>query len=286
MKRNDAEKSNDDAALQIKTKVAHMNTQKHTHKNTQKPHENKFVLGIECSNPSTRGENRGEVGLGKIGLDGTVECIAWRGLSSEARGSDGLMAAIDVLTREHGVGPVDIGRVVVSIGPGGYTALRVSVTVAKTLAMVMGCPLVGVPTAAVAAVNLVGLDGQGDEQGNGQGAVIALASKNGKAHCTLVVDGELEELGVIGADGVAGCGAGGVGGGGVFVGDEHVPAEIVEAAVGAGMEIRGIELTAFGCLRASGGYMAVGVDEMERLGPLYAREPDAVTQWRALGKGG
>jgi len=221
----------------------------------------RYALGIECSNPDPRGLNRGEVALGKI-VDEGVEFVGSVGLSEDARGSDGLMGAVDELCKEHGVLPMDIGRIVVSVGPGGYTALRVSVTVAKVLSEVIGCGVVAVPTAAVAGVGLAGVD-----------AVVALASKNGKAHCTRVVDGELTVLGVIDGEELAGIGAG------VLVGDEYVPEAMIEAAKAAGMEIRGIELTGRACLEAS-----VGIDCVDRgkLAPLYAREPDAVTQWRAL----
>ena len=63
------------------------------------------------------------------------------------------------------------------------------------------------------------------------------------------------------------------------MGDGFVPKELVEAASKSGMEFRTIELAGRACLEAS-----VGMEEVapEALGVLYAREPDAVTQWRAL----
>ena len=221
----------------------------------------RYALGIECSNPSTRGPARGEVGLARITDDG-LEFVGSLGLSPEARGSDGLMSAIDELCATRGVVPGDIGRVVVSVGPGGYTALRVSVTIAKVLASVVGCRVVAVPTAAVAGVALIGVD-----------AVVALASKNGRAHCTRVVDGTMTVLGVVDGDAVAACGAR------VLVGDSFVPEGMIDAARSAGMEFRAIELTARACLEASAGIDAI---EPGKLGVLYAREPDAVTQWRKL----
>ena len=236
---------------------------------TPTPQDQKYVLGIECSNPSVRGSNRGEVGLAKIVDGGGLGFVGSVGLSGEARGSDGLMSAVDALCGEHGVSAGDIGRVVVSVGPGGYTALRVSVTVAKVLGEVIGCGVVAVPTAAVGGVAI-------KRDASGIDAVVALASKKGKAHCTRVVDGEMRVLGVIGGEGLVEVGAE------VLVGDEFVPEGMVEAARAAGMEIRGIELTARGCLEASVG---IGEIEPERLGVLYAREPDAVSQWRALGRG-
>lgn len=236
--------------------------------NTDEENTRRYLLGIECSNPSARGSNRGEVGLAELNGTGELEFVGSVGLSQEARGSDGLVSAIDELCKKHDVDSSQIARIVVSVGPGGYTALRISVTVAKMLARVIGCAVVPVPSAAVAGVNLIGEESP---------VVIALASKNGKAHCTRLMNGELSLLGVIDGAGVVASGARAV------VGDEHLPREMVVAAEAAGIEVRGIELTARACLEASVGYGG-RFEEIDAaaLGVAYAREPDAVTQWRAL----
>lgn len=228
----------------------------------------RFVLGIECSNPSARGSNRGEVGLAELDEHGGLGYMGSVGLSQEARGSDGLVSAIDGLCTTHGVDSSRISRIVVSVGPGGYTALRISVTVAKMLARVIGCAVVPVPSAAVAGVDCLG---------EASGVVIALASKNGKAHCTRLMNGELEVLGVIDGQGVVSSGAR------VLVGDVHLPRGMVEAAGAAEIEVRQIELSARACLEASVGFGGrFGEIDASGLGVEYAREPDAVTQWRAL----
>ncbi|MCL6575274.1 tRNA (adenosine(37)-N6)-threonylcarbamoyltransferase complex dimerization subunit type 1 TsaB [Kyrpidia sp.] len=53
-----------------------------------------------------------------------------------------------------GKGPADLNRVVVGVGPGSYTGVRVGVTVAKTLGWALGIPVVPVST-------LSGLAGRG-----------------------------------------------------------------------------------------------------------------------------
>jgi tRNA threonylcarbamoyl adenosine modification protein YeaZ len=219
----------------------------------------RYAIGIECSNPGACADGRGEVGLAKIAEDGSLECVGVRALPGSMRGSDGMMSAIDGLCDELGIGRDQIARVVVSVGPGGYTGLRVSVTLAKVLALGLGCAVVGVETAAVAAESV-----ESD-------AIIALASKNGKAHCTRLENGELSVMGVIGAPEIAQMS-------GVLVADRHLPAPMREAAIGAGMRIEELRLGVGACFRASEGRSEV---DPGALSVMYAREPDAVTQWRA-----
>ncbi len=218
-----------------------------------------YAIGIECSNPGACVDGRGEVGIAKIIGDGSLECIGLRALPESMRGSDGMMSAIDELCTELGIERDQIKRVVVSIGPGGYTGLRVSVTLAKVLAMALGCSVVGVQTAAVAA-EFVDSD-----------VLIALASKNGKAHCTSVEGGALRVIGEVGSAEIAQMS-------GVLVGDRHLPDPMREAAIGAGMRIEELRLGVEACFRASEGCSET---DPGSLAVLYAREPDAVTQWRA-----
>lgn len=234
--------------------------------NDQRPTDDRYAIAIECSNPGACADGRGEVGLARIQSDGSLACVGVLPLDESMRGSDGIMSGIDALCSEHGIGKEQIARVVVSVGPGGYTGLRVSVTLAKVLALSLGCSVVSVPTAAVAQACRATEDG----------AVIALASKNGKAHCTRVggVGGEeLQVFGVVGEEEVAEFG------GGVLVADKHLPAGMRDAATQSGMVIEELRLGAQGCFKASEGRNAVDPSE---LSVMYAREPDAVTQWRAL----
>jgi tRNA threonylcarbamoyladenosine biosynthesis protein TsaB len=59
-------------------------------------------------------------------------------------------ATIELLTAQ-GWKARDLNGVVVSLGPGSYTGLRVGVMSAKTLAYAVGCALIGVETFAVVA---------------------------------------------------------------------------------------------------------------------------------------
>ncbi len=55
------------------------------------------------------------------------------------------------LLREQGWKPDDLAGVLVSVGPGSYTGLRVGLMAAKTLSYVTGCVLLGIETFAAVA---------------------------------------------------------------------------------------------------------------------------------------
>ncbi|MFN2226046.1 MAG: tRNA (adenosine(37)-N6)-threonylcarbamoyltransferase complex dimerization subunit type 1 TsaB [Anaerolineae bacterium] len=52
---------------------------------------------------------------------------------------------------QQGLAPADLDGLVVSLGPGSYTGLRIGLSVAKGLALSLALPLVGVPTLDVVA---------------------------------------------------------------------------------------------------------------------------------------
>jgi len=62
-----------------------------------------------------------------------------------------LVPAAKLLLEQAGWKPGDVQGVVVSIGPGSYTGLRVGIMSAKTLAYVTGCALLGIETFAAIA---------------------------------------------------------------------------------------------------------------------------------------
>lgn len=222
------------------------------------------ILAIEASNPSASppGVCVGRVAAG-IGAARAVEVLgAWIHEDS-ARSSDGVMDAVDRACRAAGLGPRDLDAVAVSIGPGGFTALRIATTSAKTMAFALGIPVIPVPSALVAARAVAMTH---------RPAVIALASKKDLAHLTLLhPDGSIEALGVADAaalpEGVRSV-----------VGDAFLPEAFAHRAVRMGIERLKLTLSPQACLEAAVGQEPVSPDT---LAPLYAREPDAVTQWRA-----
>ncbi len=226
----------------------------------------KIVLAIELSNPSASPDAHA---VALFCADDDVDVLVGSlPIGAGVCSSDGIMVLIERLCAEHEVSPSAIAKLVVSVGPGGYTALRVSTTTAKVLSHILGCELIAVPTAWVAA--------QGVESACCPG-LIALASKNQLAHCSIVEqDGSVESVGVIGADEAAAL----VDAHGVrsFIADAHLPSSFVERAHQLGIAIRPIMLDARHVLEASAGMDPSSPIELM---PIYAREPDAITQWRA-----
>jgi len=222
------------------------------------------ILAIETSNPSS-----GAGGVCAARLEGNAVEILGRGeLDASVRASDGVMVAVASACDSGGITARDVDAIAVSIGPGGYTALRIAATTAKTLAFACDCPVVPVPTWAVARESI------GPEQ---RPALIALAGKGDHAHLTVIApDGSPTHLGVVGPGAIQGGMAS------VLVGDGHVPGAIVDKCLSLGMTRASIVLRGEACASASLGFDAVGPDAFE---PAYAREPDAVTQWRARHEG-
>lgn len=64
-----------------------------------------------------------------------------------------VMPAIEQLMKECGVKPKELDRIVVAMGPGSYTGVRIGVTIAKSLAWSLEIPLVGVSSLEVVAAN-------------------------------------------------------------------------------------------------------------------------------------
>lgn len=57
-----------------------------------------------------------------------------------------LLPLLDALIKEKGLRTEDLEGIVVSLGPGSFTGLRIGLSLAKSLAFILEIPLVGVPT--------------------------------------------------------------------------------------------------------------------------------------------
>lgn len=226
-----------------------------------------ITLGIEMSNPSANAS--GHAPTHSIAFwDERGHLIGSSALPESSRGSDAILHAIASLARECAVVPNSIACVIVSVGPGGYTALRIATTSAKVLADTLNAKLVAVPTSRVASCSIE------DPQ---RPALIALASKKDRCHASLLkADGSIEELGIIDASALGSHAIKSV------VADHHLPKSFRERASSLNLDVHPLRLDARALLDAS-----ERIDPIDPLhcAPIYAREPDAVTQWRARTSG-
>ncbi|MBL8744789.1 MAG: tRNA (adenosine(37)-N6)-threonylcarbamoyltransferase complex dimerization subunit type 1 TsaB [Phycisphaerae bacterium] len=112
-----------------------------------------LTLAIEASNPGPHSPAMGpqlprvSVCLGRPRPGSAAEVLGFESVPTDRRDDEGLIPAVDRLVRGAGKGPRDLRRVAVSIGPGGFTGLRLAVAFAKMVCEVTGAECVAVPTA-------------------------------------------------------------------------------------------------------------------------------------------
>lgn len=186
--------------------------------------------------------------------------------------SRGLLPSIDRCFREASLAPDALrepgARIAVSIGPGGYTSVRIAVTAAKLLSEATGALCIPVPTARVVAARVtsdtpfaVGLASKRES------AWFAVFEVTGEPRCTLGIADEAV-VARLRAEGV-----------GLLVIDGHAPGRVVELAREASIRVEPPVFDAGAC--ATLGATLEPIDPLA-LEPIYPREPEAVTKWRAL----
>ena len=217
-------------------------------------------LIIEISNP-TAAKRASFVALGT--LEGAL--LDHEPLSPLAGGRDDLHPAIDRLCARAGVRPERVARVAVSVGPGGYTSLRVAVAAGTLIAEVTGAATVSIPTARLVARSV--------ESSGGYPRGVALASKGDACHLTIQTGpNDFEDAGLLRAERLAGLGLR------TLVADAHLPDTIAAEAERLGLAVVPVAFSPEAACSLAAELPATGADQ---LAVLYAREPDAVTQWRA-----
>lgn len=182
------------------------------------------------------------------------------------------MPAIDRLIQRSGITRTDIRLVAASVGPGGYTGLRVAAAAAKLIAEGLGAACVGVRSAqaALAASTRAGWIGRGP-------IAVLLASKGESAWCEVFgPDGTaIGEGKTVVATDAARLRALGVE---TALGDQFVPASLAAALAQAGIRLVDIRFDPQAVAEVAA--RAVPMDTLA-VNPVYPREPDAVTLWRA-----
>jgi tRNA threonylcarbamoyladenosine biosynthesis protein TsaB len=234
-----------------------------------------WILAIETSNPSSWTSAcpvMPGIAVGRLHAGG-VEVAAVEACDPRER-DDLLMPAVARACAGAGMGPGDLGRVAVSVGPGGFTAVRIAVTTAKMIAEATGAQVVPVPSAYVAAA------GSGLMGGLDQPFAVALASKGNDAFVTPFAPGwsgadaaNMPVGRIMTAAEIATLGAR------TILADDYLSEPIRTWAASAGVRVSAPVFDPAACLRL--GAVLPAVNPMT-LAPIYPREPEAVRKWREL----
>ncbi|MEL7485120.1 MAG: tRNA (adenosine(37)-N6)-threonylcarbamoyltransferase complex dimerization subunit type 1 TsaB, partial [Planctomycetota bacterium] len=202
-----------------------------------------------------------------LGMTSAESCdvLGVEPLGSGERHDDLLMPAIDRLFTCLGHKPHEVRRIVVSVGPGGYTGLRIATSAANLIALSTGADVVAVPSAAVVARAITG---RGP-------LVVCLASKHASAWVTRFdAQGRITDAGSLRtADEL------GLSGEETLVGDRFLPETFGKAAERVGSRVAEPEFDPAACLALAWAFPARQAGEVA---PLYGREAEAVTRWREL----
>ncbi|MDX2132010.1 MAG: hypothetical protein SFY69_08160 [Planctomycetota bacterium] len=228
------------------------------------------ILGIEISNPSARTQHAPwapGVALARV-ADAVPVLLAFEPLAGQSPHDDDLLPAVARLCRAGDVRPADLAGVAVSVGPGGFTALRISVAAGAMIAEATGARCFAVPTAHVVARRAA------------QSApfAVALASKGDSAWIQVFerADRPRAPGGICTPDALASLGVA------RLVADHYLPDAMRTRAASLGIVIEPPAFDALACIEAAADLEPT---DPAQLRPLYPREPEAVTKWRERHEG-
>lgn len=226
-------------------------------------------LAIETSNPSAHEPGLPAPGVAIGTLDsGSLRVIDSESIDTRPGADDDLLPAIARVFARNNLAPRDLDSIAISIGPGGYTALRIAAATAKMLAMSTGAACIPVPSALVAHAAFAD---------RSRRVAVALSSKDQTAFITVFDPAspasECPPGRLMAAAGLANLPVD------VLIADRYLPDAMKAAAGARGLALAPLVLEPRACLAASVGISPITPDT---LCPLYPREPEAVTKWRKL----
>lgn len=237
-----------------------------------------LVLGIELS--------QREGGVAVVGPGGSVHTRPVRG---GRRDRDELLPAIQEVFAEAGGSVRDLSLVVVDLGPGGFTGLRISIATGQAIAEGVGVPVMGVPGAEVAAATFTDHQRREDPASEivPEMAVVSAVRDGSAWETRLAWDPTSQGWQVVGTPGIRNEPPQGVE---LVLADEHLPAAwretlragsvvVVEPRFDASV-LAGLAMQA----RADGIGDRTGwvhTEDPAKLVPIYPRVPEAVRLWQA-----
>lgn len=184
------------------------------------------------------------------------------------------------LCKEGHIDPWQFEAVAVTTGPGGFTGLRVSIAFAKAFALAREVPVIALGSATVFAAS--------DAVRGGKGPwLVVLASKSGTAWCARVTRDLgavfVEEAGeVVGPNEFLPKVSAVAASGGAVLSDEHLDPALLEVIRKADAHLRPIVTDPCGLAAlAQLAFARKQTTDPLALAPIYPREPEAVTKWRA-----
>lgn len=227
--------------------------------------DTKVTLAIHAAGPHA------SVAVGR-GLD----LLHLEPVSNPARHDDDLMPAIARAVHRVNANPGDLEMVFVSVGPGGFTSLRIAVSTAKMLAFALNCRIVAVPETGVVLA----------AAGSSLPVAICLAGKHGHywtalhsadaVGSTIAADGQLLAVSDIAQQATAG---------GITRIAINQPADCISdltrAVNAAGIDVMQVHSDATHVWRVGRRMALAGqFTAPEQLLPIYPREPEAIRLWR------
>ena len=199
-----------------------------------------LVLALDTATPTL------VAGLARWSPDGGAEVLSERSMLSGNRHAELLAPAVRAVLADAGLTLADVEAVVIGLGPGPFTGLRVGVVTAAGLADARGLPVLGVCSL--------------DAIGSGRRTVVTDARRKEVYWAAYAADGtRTDGPGVVRPEDLVADGP--------FIGDARF-AERLDAAV------EPADVTTAGLLRAASPQLA-DPSVAHPLLPLYLRRPDA-----------
>ena len=90
---------------------------------------------------------------GEVAVSSADGEVLIQSIQSSSRETDDVLPAIDALMKKAHLKPSDLSLIALSIGPSGFTTMRIATTIAKHVSFITGAPIIAVPSAISAAAS-------------------------------------------------------------------------------------------------------------------------------------